>query len=224
ESAATNAGKFIAGGGEKKRKVQGRLHPSTGDGRGEGETSFHPRQVRPGNEGQRTAAGSLLAISSDAVGQGGEGRRQQVLRQGEGGAAAEVGPRIYIATPTPAKVKILGLKILKLAMGFTTASCAHAVSLNDFFTKPTAEKYLFYLIILLYVLATSFVVVVEPYVSLPCDLEQREENRSLDFENVLYQHSDCDFQRFARLLYLSRTECLRGRHLLMAVFLGSLIG
>ena len=90
--------------------------------------------------------------------------------------------------------------------------------LSDFFTEPTAKKYLFYLITLIYVLATSFVVVVEPFVSLPCDLEQREENhnKSLDFENILYQYSDCDFQRYAKLLYLCRSDCLRGRHLLMA--------
>jgi len=89
---------------------------------------------------------------------------------------------------------------------------------SGFFSEPTAQKYLFYLVILLYVLATSVVVVIEPFVTLPCDSEQREENAhsKLDFENILYQYSDCDVQRYARLLYFSRTECLRGRHLLMA--------
>ncbi|KAL9188069.1 hypothetical protein ACHAXT_006447 [Thalassiosira profunda] len=82
---------------------------------------------------------------------------------------------------------------------------------SAYFTEPTGQKYIFYLLCLLYVVGTSIVVIIEPFLTLPCDYEQRQSE--LEFENVLYKLNYCDDR-----------ECLRGRNLLMAVFLGSLIG
>lgn len=65
-------------------------------------------------------------------------------------------------------------------------------------------------------------VIVEPFLELPCDGD--EHKSELQFENVLYKFTQCDNTRYWFLLYLSRTECTRGRHLLMAVVFGSLIG
>jgi hypothetical protein len=94
-------------------------------------------------------------------------------------------------------------------------------TLNPYFTELNGQKYLFYLVCLLYVICTSIVVIIEPFLSLPCDEGQKSE---LEFENVLFRYSICDFRRHPSLLFLTRAECERGRHLLSAVFFGSLIG
>lgn len=93
---------------------------------------------------------------------------------------------------------------------------------SAYFTEPTGQKYLFYLLCLLYVAGTSLAVLIEPLLTLPCD--EDGEKSELEFENVLYKYSACDHIRHPVLLFLTKTECVRGRHLLMAVFFGSLIG
>ncbi len=92
---------------------------------------------------------------------------------------------------------------------------------SSYFTEPTGQKYLFYLLCLFYVVGTSLVIIIEPFLTLPCDDDHKSE---LEFENVLYKFSKCDNIRYPILLYLTHTECVRGRHLLVAVFFGSLIG
>lgn len=94
---------------------------------------------------------------------------------------------------------------------------------SSYFTEPSGQKYLFYLVCLCYVICTSIVVIIEPFLDIPCDEDATKESE-LDFGNSLYIYSKCNTFRHAKLLYFSRVECLRGRHLLMAVFLGSLIG
>lgn len=97
--------------------------------------------------------------------------------------------------------------------------CTHRY-FNYYFSQPTGRKYLFYSLILIFVFSTSFVVIIEPFLTLPCD----EEKSEIHFENALYHFSRCDTVRHPQLLFFTKTECLRGRNLLMAVFLGSLIG
>lgn len=93
--------------------------------------------------------------------------------------------------------------------------------LSAYFTEPTGQKYLFYLLTLLYVVGTSLVVIIEPFLTLPCDEDHKSE---IEFENVLYNYSPCNNVRYPMILYFTKTDCLRGRHLLMAVFFGCLIG
>jgi len=93
--------------------------------------------------------------------------------------------------------------------------------IGSYFTEINGQKYLFYLVCLIYVICTSVVVIIEPFLSLPCDEEHKSE---LQFENVLFRYSICDYRRQPELLFLTRAECERGRHLLSAVFFGSLIG
>ena len=93
---------------------------------------------------------------------------------------------------------------------------------SSYFTEPSGQKYLFYLICLCYVVITSIIVVLEPYIDIPCEEDTSESN--LEFENSLYVYSKCNNIKEPKLFYFSRTDCLRARHLLMAVFLGALIG
>ena len=93
--------------------------------------------------------------------------------------------------------------------------------IGSYFTELNGQKYLFYLVCLVYVICTSVVVIIEPFLSLPCVEEHKSE---LEFENVLFRYSICDYLRHPELLFLTRAECERGRHLLSAVFFGSLIG
>ena len=94
---------------------------------------------------------------------------------------------------------------------------------SSYFTEPSGQKYLFYLACLCYVIITSIIVIVEPYIDIPCE-EDTKQSSELEFGNSLYVYSKCNSIKHAELLFFSRVDCLRGRHLLMAVFLGSLIG
>jgi hypothetical protein len=91
---------------------------------------------------------------------------------------------------------------------------------SAYFTEPTNQKYIFYFAVLLYVIGTSTVVIIEPFLTLPCD----QPIPDIEYQNVVYQPTPCGNVRYPALLFFTKTECLRGRHLLMAVFLGSLIG
>ncbi len=95
--------------------------------------------------------------------------------------------------------------------------------ISSYFTEPTGQKYLFYLVCLCYVMVTSIIVVIEPYIDIPCE-EDTTQSSELEFKNALYVYSKCNYTKHAKLLYFSRVDCLRARHLLMAVFLGAMIG
>ncbi|KAL7537313.1 hypothetical protein ACHAXR_007731 [Thalassiosira sp. AJA248-18] len=92
---------------------------------------------------------------------------------------------------------------------------------SAYFTDPSAQKYIFYFLCLSYVIGTSLIVIIEPFLTLPCDEAHKSE---IEFENALYNFTPCGNIRYPTLLFFTKTDCLRGRHLLMAVFLGSLIG
>lgn len=48
---------------------------------------------------------------------------------------------------------------------------------------------------------------------------------AIDFPNAFYHHDPCTFDtRYWQLLGLKRIECVFGRHLVIAVILGSIIG
>eukprot|EP01082_Thalassiosira_pseudonana_P003660 g3570.t1 g3570 contig12:2343014-2344105(+) len=91
---------------------------------------------------------------------------------------------------------------------------------SQYFTEKNRNKYLFYFICLFFVVSTSIVTIIEPILTLPCDAARSE----LEFENVLFYYSPCLAHRYPQLLFMTQLECQRARHLLMAVFLGSLIG
>ena len=86
--------------------------------------------------------------------------------------------------------------------------------------EPTNQKYILYFAVFLYIFGTSVVVIIEPFLTLPCN----QPIRDIAYQNVVYQPTPCGNVRYPALLFFTKTECLSGRHLLMAVFLGSLIG
>ncbi|KAL7555099.1 hypothetical protein ACHAWF_018711 [Thalassiosira exigua] len=93
---------------------------------------------------------------------------------------------------------------------------------SGYFTEPNWQKYAFYFVCILYVSCTTLAIVVEPFLALPCDEESKSSD--IEFPNHQYQYSPCGEIRHPCLGFLTRNECVLGRHLLMAVFLGSMIG
>ncbi|KAL3776987.1 hypothetical protein ACHAWO_006341 [Cyclotella atomus] len=93
--------------------------------------------------------------------------------------------------------------------------------MQSFFTEFTAAKAAFYMTMLAYVSIAAIAVMAEPYLSLPCD----EQVYNIEFPNVFYHHNPCTFdKRYWQLLGLKRIECVFGRHLVVSVILGSIIG
>ena len=70
----------------------------------------------------------------------------------------------------------------------------------------------------------AIIVLLEPFISIPCDNEESNQTTDMKFENVLFHYKPCMEYRYPHLLFLSRMDCQKARHLLVAVFLGSLIG
>ncbi|KAL7504240.1 hypothetical protein ACHAXN_001925, partial [Cyclotella atomus] len=87
-------------------------------------------------------------------------------------------------------------------------------------------KYLFRAIkaCLVYVIGVALVVLFEPFITIPCDNEESNQPTELKFKNVLFTYTPCMEYRYPHLLFLTRMDCQKARHLLVAVFLGSLIG
>ena len=96
--------------------------------------------------------------------------------------------------------------------------------LSSYFTEKSHQKYFFYLACLAYVLLATIVVLLEPFISIPCDTEESNQPSQLVFKNPLFHYTPCLELRYPHLLFLTRLECKKGRSLLAAVFLGSLIG
>lgn len=67
-------------------------------------------------------------------------------------------------------------------------------------------------------------VLFEPFITIPCDNEDSNQPTELKFKNVLFTYTPCMEYRYPHLLFLSRMDCQKARHLLVAVLLGSLIG
>ena len=78
---------------------------------------------------------------------------------------------------------------------------------------------------LIYVIAVALIVLAEPLIPIPCDNEESNQPTQLVFKNVLFHYTPCIAEhRYPHLLYLTRMECRKARHLLLAVFLGCMIG
>lgn len=77
---------------------------------------------------------------------------------------------------------------------------------------------------LIYVISVTLVVLFEPFITIPCDNEDSNQPTELKFKNVLFTYTPCMEYRYPHLLFLSRMDCQKARHLLVAVLLGSLIG
>jgi hypothetical protein len=74
------------------------------------------------------------------------------------------------------------------------------------------------------VIGVALVVLFEPFITIPCDNEESNQPTELKFKNVLFTYTPCMEYRYPHLLFLTRMDCQKARHLLVAVFLGSLIG
>ena len=83
----------------------------------------------------------------------------------------------------------------------------------------------FFTACLIYVIAVALIVIAEPLIPIPCDNEESNQPTQLVFKNVLFHYTPCIAEhRYPHLLYLTRMECRKARHLLLAVFLGCMIG
>ncbi|EED92597.1 predicted protein [Thalassiosira pseudonana CCMP1335] len=92
---------------------------------------------------------------------------------------------------------------------------------GSFFTEFTFWKGIFYGCAAIYVVFTAIAVMIEPLLTLPCSYVGEE----LTFPNVLYVHDPCRTDtRYWRLMGLTPVEASFGRHIVMAVILGSAIG
>jgi len=95
---------------------------------------------------------------------------------------------------------------------------------RSYFTDFTFAKGFFYICTILYVLSTGFVVMVQPFITLPCPAMEEEAAEEVKYENVMYKHDPCRTMRFQQLLYLTTEECDFGRRLLFSVVFGGIIG
>jgi hypothetical protein len=90
---------------------------------------------------------------------------------------------------------------------------------NNYFTELTWFKFFLYLAAAVYVGATGFVAVLEPFLNLPC-----EAGKPTKFANPAYDGSQCRHFRYTLLLGFTPTECAFARRLVASVVLGGLIG
>mmetsp|Transcript_25671 Transcript_25671/g.61689 ORF Transcript_25671/g.61689 Transcript_25671/m.61689 type:complete len:277 (+) Transcript_25671:74-904(+) len=97
-----------------------------------------------------------------------------------------------------------------------------------FFTEFTLFKGVLYCVCVIYVACTGIAVMSEPYMTLPCDYlpsPNANGDNNITFPNVFYSHDPCRTSaRYLRLMGMTPRECTYGRHLVMAVILGSIIG
>ena len=90
-------------------------------------------------------------------------------------------------------------------------------SCNDFAQLSVGQRSL-YLLILTYVIVTTFVVIMQPWLKTCTPL------LSDRFKNPAYDDSPCRFTRTIDLLYLTVEECSFGRRIASSVVLGGIIG
>jgi hypothetical protein len=101
---------------------------------------------------------------------------------------------------------------------------------NRYFTEFTFRKGVFYAVTLVYVLSVSVVVVLELLLpdSAICNedsiTQEQKALSNLEYGNSMYEYKPCRHVRSGALLFFTRTECSYGRRLLMAVFLGGIVG
>ena len=99
---------------------------------------------------------------------------------------------------------------------------ASHISEHRYFTEFTTSKAILYTIASIYVVSASVIVMVQPFVNIPCTYipDGNEPNT----ENVLYHYNPCRLRRYKVLLGLTVEECEFGRRLVWAVVLGCCIG
>ena len=93
---------------------------------------------------------------------------------------------------------------------------------HRYFTEFTTSKAILYTIASLYVLGACVIVMLQPFLSVPCHHIASENDPQP--ENALYVYNPCRMKRFSILLGLTVEECEFGRRLVWAVVLGCLIG
>lgn len=93
---------------------------------------------------------------------------------------------------------------------------------NRYFTELTFCKAFLYLLALLYVSIVSVLSILQPFYFDIC--KNHVESLNLDFENPGYDQRICTRTRARALLYLTPEECSFGRRIVIAAFLGGLIG
>ena len=94
---------------------------------------------------------------------------------------------------------------------------------QSFFTEFTFLKGVLYTACLLYVTCTAVAVMLEPNLSLPCTYDASAD--TLKFPNAFYENNPClNSVRYLKLMGLTPRECNFGRHMVVAVILGSIIG
>ena len=93
---------------------------------------------------------------------------------------------------------------------------------HRYFTEFSYTKAVFYGVASAYVLAACVVVMIQPFLTIPCTYTPNgSEPKNL---NVEYVYNPCRFNRYPHLLGLTVEECEFGRRLVWAVVLGCLIG
>lgn len=97
---------------------------------------------------------------------------------------------------------------------------------SSFFNEVTLFKRILYSTCILYVLCTAIAVLIEPYLTLPCDdYIPTTTTTKLTFPNPFYTFNPCQSTtRYLQLVGLTRLECEFGRNMVMSVLLGSIIG
>jgi hypothetical protein len=99
---------------------------------------------------------------------------------------------------------------------------ANPQSQHRYFTEFTWSKAILYSIACLYVLATACIVMLQPFIWVPCHYIADE--TEIKTANVMYSYDPCRFKRFPHLLGLTTEECEFGRRLVWSVVFGCLIG
>jgi putative Mg2+ transporter-C (MgtC) family protein len=91
---------------------------------------------------------------------------------------------------------------------------------RSYFTEFTLVKGTFYLLTVAYVFLTCLAVIIQPFVSIPCDLV----SEGTSFGNPAFHEDPCRFVRSIRIFYLTVNECDFGRRLVASVIGGGVIG
>jgi uncharacterized membrane protein YhiD involved in acid resistance len=91
---------------------------------------------------------------------------------------------------------------------------------KSYFTVWTFEKAVFYCAAIGFVAVVSVAVLLHPFVTIECHKTATD----VTYENPSYKENPCKDDRIPQLFYLSVEECVFARRILVAVFLGGLIG
>jgi len=92
------------------------------------------------------------------------------------------------------------------------------------FTEFTLFKGVLYSACIVYVLCAAIAVLLEPYMTLPCNYNASDSD-NITFPNVLFINNPCQTStRYLCLMGLTPQECTFGRNLVVAAILGSIIG